>query len=90
MDLEIWKLGISNIGCLLRYASSWHTILGGTVEAATVREYGKAILSIVHHEYLFAGLEPTMPSWMSHGDSVTKLPDGFEIIGVQWQLPWPP
>jgi GMP synthase (glutamine-hydrolysing) len=86
MDLEIWKLGIPILGVCYGMQLMAHD-LGGTVEAATVREYGKAILSIVHHEYLFAGLEPTMQSWMSHGDSVTKLPDGFEIIGRTMATP---
>lgn len=86
MDLEIWKLGIPILGVCYGMQLMAHD-LGGSVEPAEVREYGKAILTIVHHEYLFAGLDTTMQSWMSHGDSVNKLPEGFEIIGRTMATP---
>jgi len=34
--------------------------LGGTVEAAEIREYGRATLTVVHHGTLFRGLEPAI------------------------------
>ena len=86
LDKDVWKLGIPVLGVCYGMQLMAQD-LGGAVDAAAVREYGKAILSIVHHDYLFAGLEPTMQSWMSHGDSVSKLPEGFEIIGRTMATP---
>ncbi|GAA5435604.1 GMP synthase [glutamine-hydrolyzing] [Deinococcus aquaticus] len=52
---------------------------GGDVKRAGKREYGKADLT----EYggqLFAGIQGEFVAWMSHSDSVTKLPDGYEVV----------
>lgn len=51
--------------------------LGGDVLPAAQREYGPASLSISSDDELFAGLERQQPVWMSHGDSITRLPGGF-------------
>ena len=54
--------------------------LGGEVEASTRREYGYARLSVTDpSSVLFAGLPEEMDVWMSHGDHVTSLPDGFRM-----------
>ncbi len=86
LDLDIYKLGIPILGVCYGMQLMAQD-LGGAVVAASSREYGKAILTIVHHDYLFAGLEPTMQSWMSHGDSVTELPSGFTAIGSTISTP---
>lgn len=79
LDPEIWKMGLPVLGvCYGMQLMSRD--LGGHVEPAEVREYGRAMLTIVHHDKLFEGLDPTMESWMSHGDSVTKLPEGFAVV----------
>ncbi len=54
---------------------------GGEVIPASIREYGRALLTIVRHDKLFAGLDASMQSWMSHGDRASVLPPGFSIIG---------
>ena len=51
--------------------------LGGDVLPAVRREYGPATVSITEVDGLFAGLEREQPVWMSHGDSITRLPAGF-------------
>jgi len=51
--------------------------LGGDVLPTTRREYGPALVSITDDDGLFAGLEHDQPVWMSHGDTITRLPDGF-------------
>lgn len=85
-DKEIWKLGIPILGvCYGMQLMAFE--LGGAVEQSTVREYGRATLTIVHHGSLFAGLESTLESWMSHGDSVSKLPEGFGTIGRTMDCP---
>ena len=58
-----------------------HT-LGGKVEKADSREYGRANLQTVDTENpLFKGFEQHSQVWMSHGDTITAIPDGFEVIG---------
>lgn len=55
--------------------------LGGKVEPAASREYGRARLSAVDAaDPLFAGIEPGAQVWMSHGDTITALPEGFSCI----------
>lgn len=54
--------------------------LGGMVERQTAREYGMAPLEIRLHEGVFAGLPKQTHVWMSHGDSVTKLPADAQCL----------
>ena len=57
--------------------------LGGEVSPSQNREYGYARLSIVEAESpLFAGLPAEIDVWLSHGDYVTRMPDGFRPTGV--------
>ena len=51
---------------------------GGEVMASAVREYGKALLTGYRGE-LFGGVEGDFVAWMSHGDSVMRLPEGFQV-----------
>jgi GMP synthase (glutamine-hydrolysing) len=51
--------------------------LGGDVVPATRREYGPAMVRITESDGLFSGLDRDQPVWMSHGDSITRLPEGF-------------
>ncbi len=57
-----------------------HT-LGGRVEPADSREYGRANLTTIDQQCpLFHGFEPNSQVWMSHGDTITALPDGFHVV----------
>lgn len=53
---------------------------GGKVEASDTREYGRAILSVVAPSPLFEGVPQESQVWMSHGDSISALPDGAKVI----------
>ena len=53
--------------------------LGGRVEPAT-REYGKAEIDVVQDSPLFQDLSQRMSVWMSHGDHITSLPAGFQVV----------
>ena len=86
LDAEIWKMGLPILGVCYGMQLMSHD-LGGKVEAASIREYGRALLTVVHHGDLFDGLDPTMESWMSHGDSVVDLPEGFSIIACTADTP---
>ena len=58
-----------------------HT-LGGKVEKADSREYGRALLETIDlSNPLFKGFEKDSQVWMSHGDTITAIPEGFEVIG---------
>jgi GMP synthase (glutamine-hydrolysing) len=55
--------------------------LGGEVQASKIREYGRAKLSHVHQsDLLFKEVGNDSQVWMSHGDTITKLPDNFELL----------
>jgi len=54
--------------------------LGGKVEPAKDREYGKAILNVIQKSPLFHNVNIESKVWMSHGDYLTELPNGFDII----------
>ena len=55
--------------------------LGGKVEKADSREYGRAHLKTVNTENpLFNGFDQNSQVWMSHGDTITAIPEGFECI----------
>ncbi|TMD61319.1 MAG: glutamine-hydrolyzing GMP synthase [Chloroflexi bacterium] len=61
--------------------------LGGEVVAEGKREYGPAMLEISEGVPIFAGLRPQERAWMSHGDSVRRLPKGFHAAGRTVDLP---
>ena len=55
---------------------------GGTVERSRTREYGRAILEVTEPvDILMKELPSPTQVWMSHGDTITQLPDNFRIIG---------
>ena len=54
---------------------------GGSVEPAGTREYGRAHLTKFDHENpLLQGLRDNSQVWMSHGDTITRIPDNFRVI----------
>ncbi len=54
---------------------------GGSVEPAGSREYGRAHLTTVDStDPLFDGINASAQVWMSHGDTITSVPDNFKII----------
>lgn len=63
--------------------------MGGTVTRAELREYGKGDFNLKdNRDDLFSGLPNTMQVWMSHGDSVTAIPAGFEVTGYTDNCPF--
>jgi len=84
-DPKVLALGIPILG--ICYGMQWIThMLGGKVEKAARREYGRARLSIEDSKgnggsHLFAGAPASLRVWNSHGDHVRTLPEGFRTIG---------
>jgi GMP synthase (glutamine-hydrolysing) len=80
MDPSVFDLGIPVLG--ICYGMQFMVAaLGGTVKRVKKREYGFAELSIRDFKGLFEGLERKTKCWMSHGDSILKLPKGFMLTG---------
>src|SRR5471030_1058746 len=64
--------------------------LGGRVEGGHHREFGRAEVEVVSDSPLFEGVwkkGEKYPVWMSHGDRVTKLPEGFKVLGISPNAP---
>jgi GMP synthase (glutamine-hydrolysing) len=78
-DPEIWNLGIPILGVCYGMQLMVQQ-LGGQVEQAKRGEYGKASLHIDDPTDLLTNVEDGATMWMSHGDSVTQLPEGFEVL----------
>ena len=78
-DPEIWNLGIPVLGVCYGMQLMVKQ-LGGTVERAERREYGKAALLIDDAADLLKSVSHASTMWMSHGDSVVSLPEGFESL----------
>jgi GMP synthase (glutamine-hydrolysing) len=62
--------------------------LGGSVEPATKREYGPAVISITTEDSLFRGIAREQPVWMSHGDSILEPPPGFQPLAKSASTPF--
>lgn len=63
------------------------SLFKGKVARAEKREYGKADLIISDHSSIFKDLEDKTVVWMSHGDRIDVLPEGFEVIGYTHNSP---
>ena len=85
-DSRLFELGVPvlgicygmQLGCLM---------LGGKVESAHAREYGRATLHVEKNEGLLRGLPSDTAVWMSHGDQVDSLGDDFEVIATTSTCP---
>jgi GMP synthase (glutamine-hydrolysing) len=61
--------------------------LGGRVEKCEKREYGRATLHKKSDDIIFKNVSAAGQVWMSHGDSILHLPDGFQILAVTDSIP---
>jgi GMP synthase (glutamine-hydrolysing) len=86
---EIFQLGVPMLGICYGMQLLMHGF-GGRVEAATsAREFGRAELELQGNpQGLFAGLPAKSNVWMSHGDRVTALARGFEVVGTSANCPF--
>lgn len=62
--------------------------LGGSVEIADHHEYGQALVNTIRLSQLCGPADQELAVWMSHGDQVTRLPDGFEVVGKTATCPF--
>ncbi|MBW4840391.1 MAG: glutamine-hydrolyzing GMP synthase [Paenibacillaceae bacterium] len=78
IDPAVYDIGVPIFGICYGMQLMAHQ-LGGKVERAEKREYGKADVDFAEHSALTRGLDAKQTVWMSHGDHVTQLPDGFVV-----------
>ncbi|WP_299095024.1 glutamine-hydrolyzing GMP synthase [uncultured Metabacillus sp.] len=86
-DEAIFDLGIPVLGICYGMQLMTHT-LGGKVEPANHREYGKATIDLKAKSALFADLPEQQVVWMSHGDLVKEIPQGFEVAATSTSCPY--
>ena len=60
---------------------------GGRVEKSNKREYGRALLHKQKNDLLLQDVMEKSQVWMSHGDSILELPDGFEVLATTESIP---
>lgn len=86
---EIFSLGVPILGICYGMQLTGH-LLGGKVKPHCKREYGKAHLTLDCCEDLFNDFTPneSIQVWMSHGDRLESLPEGFEAIGHSSHSPF--
>ena len=86
-DPAIWSGRIPVLG--ICYGAQLMAIeLGGDVMQTARREYGPAVVHISPDDRLLAGLGTEQPVWMSHGDSITRLPAGFRATAQTDSTPF--
>ncbi|TXK75397.1 glutamine-hydrolyzing GMP synthase [Paenibacillus sp. N3.4] len=86
VDAGIFDLGIPILGICYGMQLIAHQ-LSGKVERAHTREYGKADLEFTNESPLVKGLAAKQTVWMSHGDHVSELPEGFVVEASTESLP---
>lgn len=86
----VFELGVPVFG-ICYGQQTMVTQLGGTVESGHSREFGRAYVDVRDLSPITEGLWTRGAHeqvWMSHGDRVTKLPDGFRVIGTSEGAPY--
>jgi GMP synthase (glutamine-hydrolysing) len=86
-DASIWSGRLPVLG--ICYGAQMMALeLGGDVLPAAKREYGPATVQVTRDDDLFTGIDREQPVWMSHGDSITRLPEGFHATAQTDSTPF--
>ena len=89
LDPGVFELGVPVLGVCYGMQLMSH-LLGGRVVRADHHEYGRAELAVQRPGDLLDGVAPdgAIQVWMSHGDSVEAMPEGFEVLGRSRSCPY--
>jgi GMP synthase (glutamine-hydrolysing) len=85
-DPAIFDLGVPTLGICYGF-QMMATALGGEVAHTGQREYGSTDVHVSDDGVLLAGQPTEQTAWMSHGDSVAKAPEGFEVLASTSSTP---
>ncbi len=90
IDEEIFELGIPILGICYGMQLITHKLGGKVVPAGDAgnREYGQSYLRLKQTSELFANTPEQQLVLMSHGDAVTEIPDGFQLVGDSADCPY--
>ena len=80
-DNRLFNLGIPVLG-ICYGMQLMAKALGGRVERAHSREYGRATFTVTNHQLLLKNVPKNSVTWMSHGDKVKTMPRNFKRIGL--------
>lgn len=86
-DPKIFELGVPILG-ICYGVQLFADMLGGLVERSEKREYGLATLNHYDSTGFLNGVAESAQVWMSHGDRIEKIPDGFDVIGTTAHSPF--
>ena len=86
---EVLELGVPVLGICYGMQLISH-LLGGRVFSSDKREYGRTEIQILADKAIFEGFDPAQKKtvWMSHGDKIEQLPDGFEVLAKTDNTPY--
>ena len=86
---EVLELGVPVLGICYGMQLISH-LLGGRVFSSDKREYGRTEIQILADKAIFEGFDPAQKKtvWMSHGDKIEQLPDGFEVLAKTDSTPY--
>ncbi len=89
VDESVFALGVPVLG-ICYGMQLMAQLLGGHVAKSDDREFGPAEVSVVENAGILHAFEKGVPStmWMSHGDRVERLPEGFEVLGTTPNAPF--
>ena len=79
VDPQIYELGLPILGICYGMQLMTYQLPGGKVEPGKLREYGPADIHILEENKLSSHMPLTQKVWMSHGDHVASIADGFKI-----------
>ncbi len=86
VDTRVLDLGMPILGLCYGHQLMAH-LLGGKVKRGTKQEYGISFVTIANPVGVLKGLNHVEKVWMSHGDTVQKLPAGFEVLAYTENCP---
>ncbi|WP_026531003.1 glutamine-hydrolyzing GMP synthase [Haematomicrobium sanguinis] len=87
VEAELFEAGVPVMGICYGFQAMAQA-LGGTVAQTGLREYGStSVRAVGEPRSILGGVREDHQAWMSHGDSVSQAPEGFEVLAVSEGAP---